>query len=320
MFSIYNKIYNKIKKYETIVIARHIGPDPDSLASQLALRETILSNFPKKKVYAIGSPASKFRYLGRLDKIDNIADLSSALLIVVDTPDLKRIDGANPKDFAYKIKIDHHPSVDKYADIECVDEFASSASQMVATLIQKTRLKLDKEIAKKLYLGIVSDTNRFMFSYTSPETFNIVSWLIKKTNLDITSSYEDLYLRELKNLKFEGYVANNFTLTENGLAYIYVDDETITKYEADAATAGNIVNNFNYIKELLVWVIFSEDKLNDNIRGSIRSRGPVINTVASDYNGGGHIYASGVRLKSKDEIDSLIKELDNTCRNYKKNM
>ena len=56
----FQKIYKTIKKYNTIVIARHIGVDPDALASQLALKESILLTFPKKKVYAVGNGSVKF--------------------------------------------------------------------------------------------------------------------------------------------------------------------------------------------------------------------------------------------------------------------
>ena len=86
----------------------------------------------------------------------------------------------------------------------------------------------------------------------------------------------------------------------------------------DASTANNMVSSFNYIEELYTWVIFSEDKVNDNIRGSIRSRGPIINTVAQEFNGGGHAMASGVRIKTMEEMDKLIKALDKTCKEYKK--
>ena len=64
----YYKIYRKIKKYNKIVIARHVGPDPDCLASSIALRDVILNTFPKKQVYAVGNPASTFKYLGTLDR------------------------------------------------------------------------------------------------------------------------------------------------------------------------------------------------------------------------------------------------------------
>ena len=85
-YLIFRNIYKYIKKYNTIVIARHKGPDPDALGSQLALRELIRNRYPKKHVYAVGSYATRFRFMGSLDKIEDI-DYDNALLIVLDTPD-----------------------------------------------------------------------------------------------------------------------------------------------------------------------------------------------------------------------------------------
>ena len=64
--NIYKQIFKVIKKYDTIVIARHIGADPDALGSQFALKEIILKTFPNKKVYAVGNPASRFKFFRRL--------------------------------------------------------------------------------------------------------------------------------------------------------------------------------------------------------------------------------------------------------------
>lgn len=47
--NIYKQIFKQIKKYDTIVIARHIGADPDALGSQFALKNIILELFPDKK-------------------------------------------------------------------------------------------------------------------------------------------------------------------------------------------------------------------------------------------------------------------------------
>lgn len=314
--NIYKRIYKEIKKYDNIVIARHIGADPDALASQIALRDIIKNTFPKKNIYAVGYPASKFKFLGLLDKFTE--DLyNNSLLIVLDTPDLKRIDNVDPKRFKYVIKIDHHPIVDEYADIEWINDSASSTSQMIIELVFNSRLKMTKESAEKLYIGVVADTNRFMFSYTSSKTFDLISRLIKKYNIDFTSLYEALYLRTIKEVKFEGYISNNLTITASGLAYIIIDEEILKEYDVDSATAGKMINNFNYIDEIIVWAFFSVDKVNDLIRGSIRSRGPIINEVASMFNGGGHIYASGVRIKDKSDIDKLVVELDKVCEDYK---
>lgn len=319
MNNIYKKIYKTISKYDTIIIARHIGADPDALASQIALRDIILNTFPKKKVYAVGYPASKFRFLGLLDKF-NEELYQKSLLIVLDTPDLKRIDNVEPNKFEQVIKIDHHPVVDNYANIEWINDKASSTCQMIIELVFNTKLKITKEAAEKLFIGVISDTNRFMFSYTSPKTFELISKLIKKTNIDFTSLYEALYLRPIKEVKFEGYIANNLKISENGLAYIILDDDVLNEFDVDSATAGKMINNFNYIEEILVWAFFSVDKNNDIIRGSIRSRGPIINETASKFGGGGHVYASGIRTKEMSDIDKLIIELDNDCKNYKENM
>ena len=314
--NIYRKIYKKIKKYDKIVIARHIGPDPDALSSQIALRDIILNTFPKKKVYAVGTPASKFKYLGILDKFDEEM-YENALLICVDVPDLKRVDGVDPKKFKETIKIDHHPFVEKYCNLEWIDDTSGSTAQMVIELVFNSNLLFSKEAAEKLYIGVISDTNRFLYNYTTCKTFELISKLIKLTNIDFTSLYEAIYLRPIKEVRFEGFIAQNLNLTENNLAYIHLTSDILKEYNVDASTAGNMVSNFNYIDEILVWVVFSDDTNNNVIKGSIRSRGPVINEVATHFNGGGHIYASGVRLKNEEEMEAIVKELDEVCKKYK---
>lgn len=313
------EIYKKIKKYDSIVIARHVGPDPDALASQIGLRDLILNAFPNKKVFTIGCPASRFKYLGNLNSPENIV-YEQSLLIVTDTPDLKRVDGIETMNFADSIKIDHHPFVEKYCNFEWIDDTASSASQMIVELAFNTKFKMTKEIAEKLYIGIVADTGRFMFAYTTPKTFNYVSKLIAYLKIDTQKLYELLYIRPVKELHFQGYLENNLKVTEHGFGYLKLDEEILNEYGVDAATAGNMVNNFNFIENIYSWAIFSYDKNNNTIRGSIRSRGPVVNVVASKFGGGGHAFASGVRLATFEEVDKLIDALDITCKEYSENL
>lgn len=311
----YKEILKQIKKYNTIVIVRHVGADPDALASQIALKDIIVNNFPLKKVYVVGMPASRFKYLGTLDKLTDEM-YENSLLIVTDTPDKKRVDGVDTTRFSKTIKIDHHPFVEKYCDIECINDKASSASQIIIDFAFSMKLKITKEAAEKLYIGIVADTNRFLFSYTTPNTFDLVSKLIKETDINFTSLYDNLYLRSLKELKFQSYIINNMIVTENKFGYIKLTDDVLKKFDVDAATAGNMVNNFNYIEDFVSWAVFTEDKNNDFIRGSIRSRGPIINDVAAKFGGGGHKLASGVRLKNFEEVDKLVEALDLECNKY----
>lgn len=314
--NIYKKIYKKIKTNQKIIIARHVGPDPDALGSSIGLKKIIEATFPNKEVYVVGCPASKFKYIGDVDRFtDDMYD--DSLLIVTDTPDKKRVDGVLVDRFRDVIKIDHHPFVEKFSNTELVDTKASSASQLIMELAFKTKLKMTKEAAEKLYIGLVADTNRFLFYYTSPKTFELTARMIRETNLDFTKLYDDLYLRPLKEIKFSGYIANHFTVTKNGFAYIYLDQEVLDQFKVDAATAGNMVNNFNYINEIIAWAVFSEDKSNNNIRGSIRSRGPIINETAMKYGGGGHVLASGVRLADAGQLTKIIHDLDLVCKEYR---
>lgn len=311
----YKKIFKEIKKYDTIVIARHVGVDPDAMASQIALRDSIKLTFPEKKVLAVGTGSAKFVFLGKLDKYEK---LNNALLIVTDTPDKKRVDTAAVSDFKYSIKIDHHPFIEKYCDLELIEDTATSACEVIMKLILNTGLKCNREIAEVLFMGLVSDSNRFLFNSCTADTFNLVANYLAEYKFDIASLYQKLYARPLNEVRLEGYISLNMTVTENKLGYIKITDEIINKFGVDSASAGNLVNNFNFINEILVWATITEDLKNDQIRVSIRSRGPGINQIAEKYNGGGHKQASGVKLKTFDEAMLLMKDLDDFLKKYNK--
>ena len=310
----FKKIFKAIKQYDNIVLARHIGVDPDAMASQVGLRDAILNTFPDKKVYAVGSGSNKFSYLGKLDHYDG--DGTNTLLIVLDTPDKKRVDCSNIDSFEYKIKIDHHPFVEEFCDLEFIDDTSSSTCELVMEFIYATKLEANKEVMEKLYLGLVSDTNRFMFNNSTSKTFSIVSKVMSDYQLDITKLYSNLYMRPLHEVKLQGYMAQNMEVTEHGVGYIKINESILNSFGADVASSGNMINNFNYIDEVLVWLAITEDTKNELFKINIRSRGPIINTIAERYNGGGHKLASGAKVMTMEEADNLINDLDLVCKKY----
>lgn len=312
----YKDIYKKIKKYENIVITRHVGADPDAVGSQIALRDIISTTFPEKNVYSIGMVSSKFRFIGELDKpSDNM--YTNSLIIVLDTPIKKRVDVEDFDKFTDSIKIDHHPFDEKFCELEMIDDTASSTCQMIVELCKNTKLKMTKYAAERLFMGVVSDTNRFLYYYSTPHTLHLIADLIEQFEINTSEIYEQLYLRSMSELRLQGYISQNMIITPNNVGYICITDEKIKEYGVDSASAGNMVNSFTYINELLVWVTFSEDLKQNTIRVSIRSRGPVINEIATIYNGGGHKYASGIRISSFDQVNEIIERLDELCKEYK---
>lgn len=314
----YKEIYKAIKKYDEIVIARHTGADIDALGSQLAMQEIIKETFPEKKVYVIGAYSSKFKFVGQLDREEDLK-LENPLLIVLDTPKTSRIDTLDLSKYSFKIKIDHHPLEEKFGDIELVNDKSSSACEVVIDLCNNTKLKMNKIAAERLFMGIVSDTNRFMYPSTSYETMNKAAKLIEEYGVNPPELYEKMYLRDLVELRFEGYMLQNLKVTKNKVAYIKITDEMQKEFKVDAATPSNMIGSLSYINDFIVWVTFSEDKKQNLVRVSIRSRGPVINTIAMQYNGGGHKLASGVRLPDFTLSDALIDDLDKLCKEYLEN-
>ena len=312
------KIFKSIKSHDEIVIARHIGPDPDAIASTTALKESIKATFKNKKVYAVGKGISRFKYFGELDKVDE-DKLKNPLLIVLDVPNISRIDGIDFKKYKDIIKIDHHPFEDKMGNIEWIDDKASSVCQMIAELIFDTNLKLPKKTAENLFMGIVSDSERFSLSYTSAKTFLLVSKLLEYSKIDIISLYNNLYMRPFSEIRFQGFIATHLNVTENNFAYLKISKEDILEYGVDISTPSNLVNNFNYIKEILAWALVIYDEKNELFKVNIRSRGPIINQVASKHNGGGHPLASGARIKNEADVNNLFAELDEECKKYNEN-
>ena len=282
------------------------------------MQEIIKETFPEKKVYVIGAYSSKFKFVGQLDREEDLK-LENPLLIVLDTPKTSRIDTLDLSKYSFKIKIDHHPLEEKFGDIELVNDKSSSACEVVIDLCNNTKLKMNKIAAERLFMGIVSDTNRFMYPSTSYETMNKAAKLIEEYGVNPPELYEKMYLRDLVELRFEGYMLQNLKVTKNKVAYIKITDEIQKEFNVDAATPGNMIGSLSYINDFIVWVTFSEDKKQNLVRVSIRSRGPVINTIAMQYNGGGHKLASGVKLPDFTLSDALIADLDKLCKEYLEN-
>lgn len=310
-----NKILDLIKQYNKIVIARHVGADPDALGATFALKEIIMENFPDKEVYVAGTPVSKFKFFGLHDKVTEEIS-NEALLIALDIPDIKRLDGVDYYKFKDSVKIDHHPEIDKYSDAQMIDIDASSTCELIAKWCYDCNLKMPFHAAQNIFMGIVADTNRFLFGANKKSTYEIVLKLVQKERIKPNELYEILYKRTMSEVRLEGFISLNMKITKNGLGYVKITDKDLKDYGVDSASVGSIMNNYNFIQGLICWVVFTEDSKNKVIRTSARSRGVKINKLFEQYNGGGHVYACGAKLNSFSEAAEIIDKLDQLCMEY----
>ena len=95
--------------------------------------------------------------------------------------------------------------------------------------ILSTDLKCNSDIAETLYTGLASDSNRFLFDSCTSRTFSLVSIFLDKYNFELSDAYKKLYLRPMNEVRLEGYIALNMNVTKNGLGYIQITDEVISK-------------------------------------------------------------------------------------------
>ena len=306
------EIREKITKYDRIIIHRHVRPDLDAVGSQVGLATWIKDNFPDKDVYYVGENDETLTYLVTMDEIDDQM-YQGALVIICDTANHPRIDDQRYSLGKERIKIDHHPIVDQYGDLNWVDTTASSTSEMIYNLItssNETGFKVSTEVARLLYAGIIGDTGRFLFQSTTPRTFEIASELVKHS-FDRSEIYENLYEVEPALAKLKGWLLDQLSVDDLGVVAIKLTQDILEKYQVTADQSSALVQVYGSIKGIDCWAMFVEE--DDQIRVRIRSKKTKINHVAEQFNGGGHPFASGATVYSWEEADRLTHALKEAC-------
>lgn len=311
------EIIKAIKDFDTIILHRHVRPDPDAYGSQGGLAEIIKYSFPKKEVYIVGEEDPSFRFLNELNQIDDFV-YDNALVIVCDTANQARICDQRYKNGAKLIKIDHHPNVDKYGDISWVETSASSTSEMIYELYLEGKsegLKMNDAAARLIYSGIVGDTGRFLFPSTTKKTFQYASELVTY-EFDRVALYDGIYNTKHHIARLKGYILQNFTVSQSGLSTVKITREILEKYGLTPLETSQLVGILGDVEGVLVWVFFIEEP--EVIRVRLRSKGPVVNDIAAKYDGGGHPLASGASVYSWEEADEVIEDLEIACQQFNK--
>jgi phosphoesterase RecJ-like protein len=303
------QIIDTIERYDKIIIHRHVRPDPDAYGSQIGLKELISFNYPNKKVLATGQHEHTLDFLACPDSVTN-DDFNDALIIVTDTANTERIDDERYKLGSYLIKIDHHPNDDAYGDLLWVDTNASSVSELICELFVEAKdyknWKMNATVARLLYAGIVGDTGRFMFQSTTEQTMKFAGQLIYY-GFDRTELFNGMYEVESNLLQLKGYIYANFEMDDNGVGHMKLTRKLLKEYNVSDSEASLLVSVLADVKGMKCWVFFIEDT--DTIRVRLRSKGPVINTVAKKYGGGGHPLASGASIQTWEEAELVIEDL-----------
>ncbi|MFC4760272.1 DHH family phosphoesterase [Fructobacillus durionis] len=320
MASIQEDILAQIKRYDTIIIHRHQRPDPDAYGSQLGLQAILKASFPEKKIYAAGKQIPGLAWIGDGQPIaDDVPDSAykKALVIVVDTANDPRVDDQRWRNGMEVVKIDHHPNVEPYGDWQWVEDDAAATAVLIYKFYEMLKdqgLKMTKEAARFLYIGIIGDTGRFMYSLNE-DVFNVAGKLVSY-GFDYQKMYTQMTTLPEAAVKLSGWVMQHITVLDSGFAYVILDRDLLESFHLGDAGTSYTVSIPSRIDRVKAWAIFEEQD-NGDYRVRLRSRSVVINTIAQDFDGGGHPLASGAWAYGKEQIQEVVDRVDAALKNAK---
>ncbi len=314
------KILQKIKEYDRIMIFRHVRNDGDCVGASKGLKTILQLTYPQKEIYLIDSDTAAYlEFLGPEDEPVDEELYKDALGIVVDTASENRISNKNYKLCKELIKIDHHIPLENYGQLQWVEEERSSCCEMIVVFYEafKSELKINSEAATYLYTGMVTDSGRFKYSGTCGDTLRAAATLLD-VGVDTDTLYARLYLEAYGYLKFKAHVYERMQITENGVAYLFVDKAMQEEFGLTQEQASACVGNLDSIREVICWMVFIENcDEAGSIRVRLRSRFVTINEIAEKYHGGGHANASGATVYSIEEMQQLLQDADTHVKQYK---
>ncbi len=313
------EVLNTIKEFDRIIIFRHFRPDGDAVGSTKGLKRILQLSFPEKEIVLQNCDFADYvSFLGEEDPLREDAFYTDALGIVLDTATSARISNQKFSLCKKLIKIDHHIPIESYADINWVEDERSSCCELITAFYaaMSDELKIDKEAATYLYTGMVTDSGRFRFRSVSGETMRLAGILLD-VGVDTDHLYAHLYMKELSEFKFQSYVLEHVQITQNGVAYIYIDKETMARFGLTFEQASACVSFMDSIKNSLIWIAFIDAEKSEDIRVRLRSRFVTVNALGEKYEGGGHACAAGATVHSTEQMQELIADADVLLGEYK---
>jgi len=319
-FEVKQEIFNKIKEYDRIMIFRHVRNDGDCVGATKGLKAILKLTWPEKEVHLIDHDTAKYlEFMGPEDP--EVADeiYESALGIVLDTASEARISNKKYTLCKELIKIDHHIPLENYGNLQWVEEERSSCCEMIVDFYNtfKDTLKIDSEAATYLYTGMVTDSGRFKYSGISGETMRCAGTLLD-IGVDTDTLFARLYLEAFEYLKFKAHIYQKMQVTENGVAYIYIDKAMQEQFNLSLEQASACVGTLDSIRGCICWMaLIDNGDEAGSIRVRLRSRFVHINSIAEKYRGGGHACASGATVYGQEEVLSLLADADALVKEYK---
>lgn len=297
-----------LRAADEIVIACHVNPDGDALGSLLAC-SLGLRQLGKKTWPTWGSPEVKlpfaYRFLPGAEALVAPRDIPPAkTFLALDCGAADRLGDveAMARDASMLINVDHHPGNENFGDINVVVTTASSTAELAAFLLKDAGVVFDRDIATCLYTGVVTDTGRFQYANSTPETLRLAADLLAYGVPAPAIASEVFDSSPFGYLKLLGRMLERATLHEQErFVYSWVTQQDLGDNGVQMDETEKLIDLLRATRAADVAAMFKEQE-NGSYRVSLRSRGSVsVGAIARSQGGGGHELAAGFTARSVEE-------------------
>ncbi len=327
----FSKFKQLITDAKRILISTHVQPDGDGLGAEVALYHYLKRTRKSVRIYNPDHLPKRYQFLDPKKEIllgpgdVEIWDQCD-LWIIVDTNDPRRL-GKLWNELTLRSKkivfLDHHPDIITSKEqfhyppnaMVVSDQTSSSIGELLYQLFHELNFsKLNEDIALGLYVSVMTDTNSFRYSRTTPEAHEIAAEMIR-LGVNPEEVYQAVYsTKELSHIQLMGILLQNTKLSKSGkLAWLEMRLDLRKKFKATADDTLSFLNILLVLRDAEVVCIFREEDDGEVTRVSIKSKGRVvINRIAMELGGGGHDYAAGLALTVPFEqvVDTVTERLE----------
>ncbi len=310
-----------IHENDSFLITTHVNPDADAIGSEIAFY-LILKELGKK-VFIINYSSTPYnlKFLDIDNKIEKYDESKHKELFnkvdVLTALDFNRSDRMVKMQSAFvnskklKICIDHHQEPEDFVNYNFSGTNYCATGQLIYDLIKKTNIvKLNYDIAYRIYAAIMTDTGSFRFERTTPEIHIIAAELLGYGVIPGEVFDKIFDQSKFSKIKLMGAALESMKLygKKKEISYMVLRQSTFKELGAVESDTENFVNFSLSVEGVRIGMLFIE--LKEGFKVSFRSKGTIpVNKLAAEFGGGGHINASGARLFDKNLDEYLDKIL-----------
>ncbi len=313
------RIIDELRDAGSIAISGHNRPDGDCVGSVMGLYLYLKKELPGVLIDAyLERPADIFGCIDHIEEIKsdfNTDQVYDAFIALDTVPD--RMGGAEEIYLRArkKINIDHHISNPGHGDFSIVEPERSSTAELLYELMNPE--KIDGEIARAIYIGIIHDTGVLRYSNTSPRTLQIAAELIK-FGFDFSQLIEETFFeRTYRQTQIMGRAVLESMLLLDGRCIVSVVSRRMMEfYRVTSQDLDGIVNQLLSVRGVDC-ALFMHETGTQEYKVSMRSNGRVdVAAVAVRFGGGGHVRAAGCTMNGtyRDCITNLCELIEEQLR------